>query len=68
MTKSTHLESWETKLVQVFQEGLIPIFTKSWRIKNIFNYLNNHKLIYFNLESIHLKKEKKKDSVNHKRG
>jgi len=32
-----HLQSWGTKLVQGFQEGVIPIFTKSWTTKNIFN-------------------------------
>jgi len=28
MTKFTHLQCWETKLVQYFQEGLSPNFTK----------------------------------------
>jgi len=30
-----HLQSWRTKLVQGFKEGLIPIFTQSWK-KHIY--------------------------------
>jgi len=36
-TKSMNLQSWQTKLVQNFQERLISIFTKNWKNKNIFN-------------------------------
>jgi len=35
--KFTHRQSLETKLVLSFQERLISIFTKNWRIKSIFN-------------------------------
>jgi len=29
-----------TKLVKIFEKGLIPNFTKTWGNKNIFNHFN----------------------------
>jgi len=32
-----HFERLKTKLVKIFDEGLIPNFAETWGTKNIFN-------------------------------